>query len=57
MQANGLEWLYRLCQEPRRLAGRYLAQGPGFFVAVALQWLGRRPPGIEPAPVEPEYWG
>jgi N-acetylglucosaminyldiphosphoundecaprenol N-acetyl-beta-D-mannosaminyltransferase len=24
MQQSGLEWLHRLCQEPRRLAGRYL---------------------------------
>lgn len=23
MQSSGLEWAYRLCQEPRRLAGRY----------------------------------
>lgn len=23
MQKNGLEWLYRLCQEPKRLFGRY----------------------------------
>jgi N-acetylglucosaminyldiphosphoundecaprenol N-acetyl-beta-D-mannosaminyltransferase len=24
MQRYGLEWFYRLCREPRRLAGRYL---------------------------------
>jgi exopolysaccharide biosynthesis WecB/TagA/CpsF family protein len=57
MQDNGLEWLYRLGQEPGRLAGRYLVQGPGFFARVALQALGRRPPGIEPVPVDPEFWG
>jgi exopolysaccharide biosynthesis WecB/TagA/CpsF family protein len=57
MQENGLEWLYRLCQEPRRLAGRYLVQGPGFFLGVALQKLGRRQPAIEPSAVEPDYWG
>ncbi|WP_458317380.1 WecB/TagA/CpsF family glycosyltransferase [Mycolicibacterium brisbanense] len=28
-QRHGLEWLYRLRQEPRRLARRYLVQGPG----------------------------
>lgn len=28
MQRNGLEWLYRLTCEPRRLARRYLLQGP-----------------------------
>jgi exopolysaccharide biosynthesis WecB/TagA/CpsF family protein len=57
MQDNGLEWLYRLGQEPRRLAGRYLLQGPGFFLGVALQRLGRSQPGIDPGPVEPDYWG
>jgi exopolysaccharide biosynthesis WecB/TagA/CpsF family protein len=57
MQDNGLEWLYRLGQEPRRLAGRYLLQGPGFFLGVALQRLGRRQPAIAPVPVEPDYWG
>jgi N-acetylglucosaminyldiphosphoundecaprenol N-acetyl-beta-D-mannosaminyltransferase len=57
MQVNGLEWLYRLGQEPQRLAGRYLVQGPGYFARVALQALGRRPPSIEPVAVAPEYWG
>lgn len=28
MQHAGLEWLYRLAQEPRRLARRYLVHGP-----------------------------
>ncbi len=28
MQRSGLEWLYRLTREPRRLARRYLLQGP-----------------------------
>jgi N-acetylglucosaminyldiphosphoundecaprenol N-acetyl-beta-D-mannosaminyltransferase len=57
MQDNGLEWLYRLGQEPTRLAGRYLVQGPGFFAAVAAQRLGLRTAGTAPQPVEPEYWG
>ena len=30
MQRAGLEWLHRLCQEPRRLARRYLVQGLPF---------------------------
>lgn len=29
---NGLEWLWRLCQEPRRLWRRYLVRGPRFGV-------------------------
>jgi len=31
----GLEWLYRLCQEPRRLWRRYLVEGPRFFGIIA----------------------
>jgi N-acetylglucosaminyldiphosphoundecaprenol N-acetyl-beta-D-mannosaminyltransferase len=32
---SGLEWLYRLAQEPRRLAKRYLVDDPEFFVILA----------------------
>ncbi len=31
MQKAGLEWLYRLYREPRRLAKRYLFQSPPIF--------------------------
>jgi len=31
MQQVGLEWLYRLLQDPRRLARRYLVRGPQIF--------------------------
>ena len=31
MQRLALEWLYRLVQDPRRLAGRYLLRGPRIF--------------------------
>ena len=31
VQQMSLEWLYRLAQNPRRLAGRYLVRGPRFF--------------------------
>ena len=37
MSDAGLEWLYRLMQEPRRLAGRYLLRDPQFFRIVARQ--------------------
>lgn len=33
----GLEWLYRLAQEPRRLAGRYLLRDPQFLWIVGRQ--------------------
>lgn len=32
----GLEWLYRLCREPRRLATRYLLGNPAFVLHIAL---------------------
>ncbi|MES1196525.1 MAG: WecB/TagA/CpsF family glycosyltransferase [Steroidobacter sp.] len=32
MQRIGCEWLYRLIQDPRRLAKRYLVRGPRIFV-------------------------
>ena len=38
MQRSGLEWLYRLSREPRRLARRYLIQGPvALFRAMGAQ--------------------
>jgi alpha-1,3-mannosyltransferase len=33
-----LEWVYRLLQEPRRLAGRYLAGNPLFLMRILSQW-------------------
>jgi len=38
LQKSGLEWLYRLGQEPRRLAGRYLRNNPLFLLKIAGQW-------------------
>ncbi len=35
MQRNGLEWLYRLSREPRRLWRRYASQNPRFVVGFA----------------------
>ncbi len=37
MQRSGLEWLFRLYQEPRRLAYRYLVYNPLFVMHVFLQ--------------------
>lgn len=42
MQRAGLEWVFRLAQEPRRLWRRYLIYNPKFLVAFARQWLGGR---------------
>jgi exopolysaccharide biosynthesis WecB/TagA/CpsF family protein len=35
MQQAGLEWLFRLLQNPRRLAKRYLVRGPVIFLLLA----------------------
>jgi len=45
LQDWGLEWLFRLAQEPRRLWRRYVYLNPAFLGLLALQLLGvRRPP-------------
>jgi len=40
MRENGLEWLFRLMAEPRRLWRRYLVYGPVFAWNVSLELLG-----------------
>ncbi len=40
MQRGGLEWFYRLCSEPRRLAGRYGRNNPLFVMKFAAQLCG-----------------
>lgn len=37
---HGLEWLFRLLLEPRRLFGRYIMGNPTFVFNVILEWLG-----------------
>lgn len=41
MQRNGLEWLFRLCSEPRRLCGRYAYTVPGFVILAAGEFVRR----------------
>ena len=54
MQDRGLEWLFRLLMEPRRLWKRYILLNPLFVVMWALQWVGfLRYPQPEPAPRSP----
>jgi len=43
MQQAGLEWLYRLCREPRRLWRRYLLENTPFLWLILRQRLGRLP--------------
>ena len=46
MQQAGLEWLYRLLQDPRRLASRYLIRGPRFFAQLTrAEFVLRKHPG------------
>jgi N-acetylglucosaminyldiphosphoundecaprenol N-acetyl-beta-D-mannosaminyltransferase len=42
MQDRGLEWIYRLAQEPRRLLPRYLWFNPRFMLSFARQLMGER---------------
>jgi N-acetylglucosaminyldiphosphoundecaprenol N-acetyl-beta-D-mannosaminyltransferase len=42
MQRNGLEWVYRLSREPRRLWPRYVRYNPRFIAAFAAQYVRNR---------------
>jgi len=42
MQRSGLEWFFRLCQNPRRLGPRYLRNNPDFAWRAAMQLAGLR---------------
>lgn len=42
MQDRGLEWLFRLSTEPRRLWRRYLLLSPAYLFLIGCQWLGFR---------------
>jgi N-acetylglucosaminyldiphosphoundecaprenol N-acetyl-beta-D-mannosaminyltransferase len=54
IQRSGFEWLFRLCQEPRRLGPRYLLNNPLFLARVLLQATGlRRYPLPSPPPGAP----
>lgn len=47
MQRSGLEWFFRLCQEPRRLAKRYFKNNPLFFLKITGQFLGLKRHSLE----------
>ena len=52
MQKRGLEWLYRLCSEPRRLWKRYLVNNSIFVMLVLRQMLRGTSDSPERQPVE-----
>jgi N-acetylglucosaminyldiphosphoundecaprenol N-acetyl-beta-D-mannosaminyltransferase len=37
VQRSGLEWCFRVVQEPQRLAGRYAQTVPRFLLALAME--------------------
>lgn len=47
LQSMGLEWLFRLVTEPKRLWKRYLYHNPRFVVLFGLQLLGRNVGGAQ----------
>jgi N-acetylglucosaminyldiphosphoundecaprenol N-acetyl-beta-D-mannosaminyltransferase len=42
MQERGLEWTYRIAQEPRRLLPRYLYTNPRFMFELTRQYARER---------------
>jgi exopolysaccharide biosynthesis WecB/TagA/CpsF family protein len=50
MQRIGLEWLYRLLGNPRRLAWRYLVRGPKFFLYMGISRVKLRRARSQPDP-------
>ncbi len=51
MQRSGMEWLFRLSSEPRRLGPRYLLNNPLFVWNIMLQRLGIRRPTLHQPPL------
>jgi N-acetylglucosaminyldiphosphoundecaprenol N-acetyl-beta-D-mannosaminyltransferase len=49
MQSLGLEWVYRLSREPRRLWRRYLRYNPRFIFGFARQYAAHRLSGVRQA--------
>ena len=58
MQDRGLEWLFRLTSEPKRLWRRYLYLNPAYIFLVALQATGiRRFPSINNCTPQEQLFG
>lgn len=54
MQHSGLEWFFRLLQEPRRLWRRYLSNNPRFLWRIFLMTVGQQRYVLEPPVRESE---
>ena len=58
LQRFGLQWLYRLCQEPRRLWRRYVVTNTQFVLLLIAQWLRFwRPPLTQQIAIEDLRFG
>lgn len=59
MQRNGLEWLFRLTSEPKRLWRRYLYLNPAYVLMLASQKIGFRSfdASKDPSPATPVNYG
>ena len=57
MQNRGLEWLFRLKEEPGRLWRRYLILNPYYMLLLLGQWIGRRYTAIGSCPVDEIGYG
>jgi N-acetylglucosaminyldiphosphoundecaprenol N-acetyl-beta-D-mannosaminyltransferase len=58
MQRAGLQWFYRLLQDPLRLWRRYLLLNPAYLTLLMLQWVGVWRPKIEsqnPSALQEEF--
>lgn len=53
IQRRGLQWAYRLAQDPRRLWRRYLILNPRYLARLLRQAVGVRPRGMPRPPSEP----
>lgn len=53
MQRLGLEWLYRMLQEPKRLGRRYLTTNAAFLWLLGREMIRRRLPRSSASPVPP----
>jgi N-acetylglucosaminyldiphosphoundecaprenol N-acetyl-beta-D-mannosaminyltransferase len=57
MQRAGLEWLFRLAQEPRRLAHRYFVYNPWFIAALLRQKFSPDAYPVVSDPAPPRFFG
>lgn len=56
MQKLSLEWLHRLCKEPKRLWQRYLLRGPRFISVLFHEWLMAMPGAAQPGMPQSHPW-